>query len=54
MFRIMRSYVYGAENYELLEKFPGDDAGEEGFIRQSTNIAIKTTGFTFRISEILM
>ncbi len=32
--------VYSADNYELLERIPGVEAGEEGFIRQSTNIAI--------------
>jgi len=32
--------VYGAENYELLERIPGDDAGDGGYIRQSTNISI--------------
>lgn len=33
-------YVYGIEDYKLIEKIPGVDSGEEGFIRQSTNIAL--------------
>lgn len=32
--------VYSAENYELLEIIPGVDQGEEGFIRQCTNLSI--------------
>jgi len=31
--------IYGGENYELLGRIPGIEAGEEGFIRQSTNIS---------------
>jgi len=32
--------VYGGENYELIGRIPGIEAGEEGFIRQATNISI--------------
>lgn len=33
-------YVYGRDDYILKEKIPGTGAGEEGFIRQSTNLAL--------------
>jgi hypothetical protein len=33
-------YVYGIGDYNLIDKIPGADSGEEGFIRQSTNIAL--------------
>jgi len=33
-------YVYGIGDYKLVEKIPGVDSGEEGFIRQSTNIVL--------------
>lgn len=33
-------FVYDAENYELTERIPGIEEGEEGFIRQATNISI--------------
>lgn len=33
-------YVYGIDDYRLIEKIPGISSGEEGFIRQSTNIAL--------------
>lgn len=32
--------VYNEENYELLDRIPGFEAGEEGYIRQSTNISL--------------
>lgn len=32
--------VYSVDNYELLERIPDVEAGEEGYIRQSTNISI--------------
>lgn len=33
-------YVYGIGDYTLIEKVPGVDMGEEGYIRQCTNIAL--------------
>lgn len=33
-------YVYSALNYELLEIIPGVEEGDEGFIRQCTNLSI--------------
>ena len=33
-------FVYGIGDYKLIEKIPALDDGEEGFIRQSTNIAV--------------
>lgn len=33
-------YIYGTGDYQLIGKIPGFAAGEEGFIRQSTNIAL--------------
>jgi hypothetical protein len=33
-------HVYDAVTFELLERIPGLDPGEEGYIRQATNIAI--------------
>ena len=33
-------YVYGIDDYKLMKKIPDVGAGEEGFIRQSTNIAL--------------
>ena len=33
-------YVYGKGDYKLKEKIPGTGAGEEGFIRQSTNLTL--------------
>lgn len=34
-------YVYGADNYNLIGRVPGLSAEEDGFIRQSTNIALQ-------------
>ena len=33
-------FVYSADSYELIDRIPGVEAEEEGFIRQSTNISI--------------
>jgi len=33
-------YVYGSDDYQLKEKIPEIEAGEGGFIRQSTNLAL--------------
>jgi len=33
-------YVYSTGDYTLIERIPGKEPGEEGFIRQSTNIAL--------------
>lgn len=42
-------YVYGADDYQFIEKRAAASAGEEGFIRQSTNISI--SGESLYISD---